>query len=111
MLERNIINVKKQIEALDNIRFEQLCYVVLAHLTGIPLHHRGQTLTGEPVKGTVDSYSDGGRIVGEYSIVKTYFSNLSKAEGDILHAKSTFFGIKQLHLFAGVEATPSQAKT
>ncbi len=110
MLERNIINVKKQIEALDNIRFEQLCYVVLAHLTGIPLHHRGQTLTGEPVKGTVDSYSDGGRIVGEYSIVKTYFSNLSKAEGDILHAKSTFSGIKQLHLFAGVEATPSQAK-
>jgi len=110
MWERNIINAKEQIEALDSIRFERLCYVILAHLTGIRMHHRGQTLTGEPVGYTVDSYSDGGKIVGEYSIVKTYFSNLSKVEGDIQHAAATFSGTRQLHLFAGVEATPSQAK-
>ena len=108
MRELCIQNVKKVLEALDSTRFEKLCYVFMDYTTSEKLHHRGENIQGDAVGYTVDSYSDDGRIVGEYSVDKKYFSELKKAEHDIAHAYKEFPNLKMLYLCVGITATPSQ---
>lgn len=108
MRELCILNVKKVLEALDSTRFEKLCYVFMDYTVGGKLHHRGENIQGDAVGYTVDSYSDDGRIVGEYSVDKKYFSELKKAEQDIVHACKEFPSLKKLYLCVGITATPSQ---
>lgn len=108
MRELCIENVKKVLESLDSTRFEKLCYVFMDYIIGERLHHRGENIQGDAVGYTVDSYSDDGRIVGEYSIDKKYFSELKKPEQDIIHACKKFPNLKQLYLCVGIMATPSQ---
>lgn len=101
--------IKGLIETLDSTRFESLCYVFIDYVSGERLHHRGLNLQGEAVGYTVDSYSDDGIIVGEYSIEKTYFKKLDKkAAYDVEHAKNEFPNVQELYLCAGVEASPQQ---
>lgn len=108
MRESCIQSVKNVLESLDSTRFEKLCYVFVDFITGDRLHHRGENIQGESVGYTVDSYSDDGRIVGEYSVDKNYFSDLKKAKGDIAHALDELPDVEELYLCAGIEASPSQ---
>lgn len=108
MRELCIEKIKNVLEALDSTRFEKLCYVFMDYITGERLHHRGENIQGDAVGYTVDSYSDSGRIVGEYSIDKKYFSELKKPEQDIEHAYKKFPNLQQLYLCVGITATPSQ---
>lgn len=108
MRELCIENVKNVLESLDSARFEKLCYVFMDYITGERLHHRGENIRGDAVGYTVDSYSDDGRTVGEYSVDRKYFSELKKPEQDIIHAYKKFPKLKSLYLCVGIEATPSQ---
>ncbi len=108
MREVCIENVKKILESLDSTRFEKMCYVLIDYITGERLHHRGENIQGDAVGYTVDSYSDDGRIVGEYSVDKKYFSDLKKPEQDIKHACKEFPGLEQLYLCVGIMSTSSQ---
>lgn len=106
--EMCIENVKKVLESLDSTRFEKMCYVLIDYITGERLHHRGENIQGDAVGYTVDSYSDDGRIVGEYSVDKKYFSDLKKPKQDIMHACKEFPGLERLYLCVGIMSTPSQ---
>lgn len=108
MRELCIENVKKVLESLDSTRFEKLCYIFVDYIFGGRLHHRGENIRGEAVGYTVDSYSDDGRVVGEYSIDRKYFSDLKKPEKDIIHAHEKFPNLQKLYLCVGIEAAPSQ---
>lgn len=85
-----------------------MCYVLIDYITGERLHHRGENIQGDAVGYTVDSYSDDGRIAGEYSVDKKYFSELKKPEQDIMHACEEFSGLELLYLCIGIMATPKQ---
>lgn len=100
----------QEIERLNNVEFERLGYILADILSGKRLHHRGLTPNGQPRGYTVDSYSDDGSIVGEYSIDKDYFSNLKKPEKDIRHVLNEFPQVKNIYLLAGTRLKPSEGK-
>ena len=54
--------------------------------------------------------SDDGTIVGEYSVDKKYFSDLSKPRGDINHALREHPQVNKIYLLAGVRMRPSEGK-
>lgn len=81
---------------------------MIDYLTSKRLHHCGENIQGNAVGYTVDSYSDDGRIVGEYSVDKKYFSDLKKPERDIKHACEKFPDLERLYLCVGIMSTPSQ---
>ena len=68
----------REIEGLDSSRFERMCYILSDAMSERKLIHKGTNFRGQPRRATVDSYSDDGTIVGEYSISETYFSNMDK---------------------------------
>lgn len=108
MSKASITRLIEEIEALNNIDFEKFCYIIIEALTGQQLHHRGLTSNGQPSGYTVDSYSNDGSIVGEYSVDKDYFKLLSKPENDVNHVIKQFPDVKYIYLLAGVSATPTQ---
>lgn len=98
----------REIESLNSVKFEQLCYILCDALAARRLIHKGLTPRGQPRKSTVDSYSSDGSVVGEYSIDKQYFSHLDKPEGDIKHALKLHPTVKHVYLFASVAASPTE---
>lgn len=108
MRELCVENVKNILESLDSSRFEKICYIFIDYITSKKLLHRGENIKGDAVGYTVDSYSDDGQIVGEYSVDKKYFMDLKKPEEDIKHAYKNFPNLKQIYLCAGIAATSSQ---
>lgn len=100
----------REIEGLDSSRFERMCYILSDAMSERKLIHKGTNFRGQPRRATVDSYSDDGTIVGEYSISETYFSNMDKPSGDIDHARSVHPQVKKIYLLAGVRIKPSEGK-
>lgn len=100
----------QEIEGLDSLHFEKLGYILTDALSGKKLIHKGTDSRGQPRRSTVDSYSDDGTIVGEYSVDKNYFSDLSKPCGDINHALREHPQVKKIYLLAGVRMRPSEGK-
>lgn len=100
----------QEIEGLDSLRFEKLCYILTDALSGKKLIHKGTDSRGQPRRSTVDSYSDDGTIVGEYSVDKNYFSDLSKPRGDINHALREHPQVNKIYLLSGVRMKPSEGK-
>lgn len=100
----------QEIEGLNSSQFERLCYILVDALSGRSLIHKGIDSRGRPRRSTVDSYSDDGTIVGEYSVDRNYFSNLSKPEGDIDHALREHPQVQKIYLLAGVQIRPSEGK-
>lgn len=100
----------QEIEGLDSLRFEKLCYILTDALSGKKLIHKGTDSRGQPRRSTVDSYSDDGTIVGEYSVDKNYFSDLSKPRGDINHALREHPQVNKIYLLSGVRMRPSEGK-
>lgn len=108
MTQQEILS--QEIEGLDSSRFEKLCYILTDALSGKKLIHKGTDSRGQPRRSTVDSYSDDGMIVGEYSVDKNYFSDLSKPRGDIDHALREHPQVNKIYLLAGVRIRPSEGK-
>lgn len=100
----------QEIEGLDSLHFEKLCYILTDALSGKKLIHKGTDSRGQPRRSTVDSYSDDGTIVGEYSVDKNYFSDLNKPRGDINHALREHPQVNKIYLLAGVRMRPSEGK-
>lgn len=88
-------------------RFEKFGHLFLQGLLNVLLVHRGTTTTGNPSGYTVDTYSDHGDIVGEYSVDEEYFEGkLDKPVGDFEHARRLHPKSTQIHLLSNQEAGP-----
>ncbi|WP_160063683.1 hypothetical protein [Psychromonas sp. L1A2] len=74
-------------EAITGNNFERLGYIIsCSYLKNVELFHRGTNLAGAPVKSVVDTFSQCGTIVAEYSTDATYFKKLDKIEKDTKHS-------------------------
>lgn len=70
--------------------FERFGQLFMDELLGIPLTHAGLNMLGFPVGGVVDTQSNDGAWVAEYSAEKGYFSGkMAKAAKDLKHALKT----------------------
>ncbi|WP_250528256.1 hypothetical protein [Caballeronia sp. GAWG2-1] len=64
--------------------FEEFCGKLLDHLLKTPLEHSGVNFVGQPVSSVLDSTSDDGTVVAQYSAEAGYFAgDMQKALGDI----------------------------
>ena len=67
--------------------FEDFCGKLLDHVFKVRLEHSGVNHLGLPVKSVLDSTSDDGVVVVQYSAEQGYFAKgMSKASGDITKA-------------------------
>lgn len=101
-------NLQQIISNMDSITFEKFGYVFSDIITGLKLKHRGLNINNQPVRNTVDSFSDNGEIVFEFSVDKKYFEAFNKADNDVRHAISNHPQVKIIYLVTNNEATPSQ---
>lgn len=112
-----------EIGMLDAVSFEKLCHHLICAIENEPsaIIYRGSNLGGKPVGYTVDSFSFGGKLIGEYSTAKDYFNfPYKKPINDTKHALSRVSGpTEKLYLlssqvcrngrFSDVEATVKNA--
>jgi hypothetical protein len=90
-------------------RFEQFGGKFLSYLIGIPLNNRGLNVLGNPVGHVVDTVSDLGDIAAEYTIEKRYFDGrMTKAWGDLRHARQAYPDSKEVFLVCTETAPPSK---
>ncbi|MBQ7009187.1 MAG: hypothetical protein IJN05_08250 [Ruminococcus sp.] len=101
-------NLQQIISNLDSITFEKFGYVFSDIITGLKLKHRGLNTNNQPVKSTVDAFSDNGEIVFEFSVDKRYFDVFDKADNDVEHAVSNHPQVKSIYLVTNNEASPLQ---
>lgn len=97
-IKRRIVNgLIDEISAMGSTELELVGHAVIELLEAKKLVHHGLNKDYRPVGYTVDSFSQDGSIVGEYSAEKGYFEDSSKPgdppkfrkiEGDIDHALS-----------------------
>ncbi|MEI6897632.1 MAG: hypothetical protein V5786_09150 [Psychromonas sp.] len=74
-------------EVLTGSNFERFGYIVSeSYLSHVELFHRGTNIAGAPVKSVVDTFSQCGTTVAEYSTDGSYFNKLDKIEKDTKHA-------------------------
>ncbi len=87
--------------------FERFGTLFLDALLEIPLNHQGTNLLGYPVAGVVDSVSDDGKVVAEYSDVSKYFSGkMEKAADDLEKALMRKPGATDVFLLSGQPKRP-----
>lgn len=68
-------------------KFEQFGYIIADHVySDYELVHRGTNISGAPVGYVVDTFSNCGKVVCEYSSDEKFFLNFSKINNDIQHA-------------------------
>lgn len=91
--------------------FETFGALFLDALLEIPLNHQGTNLVGYPVAGVVDSVSDDGRVVAEYSDVSDYFAgDMTKAADDLEKALARKPAAKDIFLLSGQPKRPQIAQ-
>lgn len=91
--------------------FEKFGGLFLDALLQIPLNHQGTNLAGYPVAGVVDSVSDDGRIVAEYSDAGGYFDRpMDKAKGDLEKAIQRKPAAREIFLLSGQRKRPQIAQ-
>jgi hypothetical protein len=87
--------------------FERFGHAFLEGLLGAKLIHRGTTVGGNPVGYTVDTYSNQGTLVAEYSVERDYFGEgLGKPKRDFDHALEWNVAVKRVHLLSSQTAGP-----
>jgi len=75
------------------------------------MNHQGTNLVGYPVGGVVDTVSDDGRIVAEYSDARGYFDRpMAKAEGDLKKALNRKPSARDIFLLSGERKRPQIAQ-
>lgn len=92
-------------------RFEAFGQRFMDFVVKEKLVHRGLNEDGHPVGYTVDSFSDTGKTVAEYSATKDYFSGrLDKPVNDLLHAVRLHGGVEDIYLVASASASTSDIR-
>ncbi|MBY5326889.1 ATP-binding protein [Rhizobium leguminosarum] len=91
--------------------FEKFGGLFMQAMLEQPLDHRGINLFGYPVGGVVDTTSNDGKIVVEYSDEKNYFSGgMAKARSDLAHALAAVPSAEQVFLLSGQINRPQIAQ-
>lgn len=106
-----ISKIMDELENIGGAQFESFARHVADEIMPVPMKHRGLNPQGQPVKGTVDSVSDDGTYVAEYSSRQDYFSGkLDKIKSDIEHAYQNHRQVRVLKLFSTRKCSPAQDK-
>ena len=91
--------------------FERFGGLFLDALLEVPMNHQGTNLVGYPVSGVVDTVSDDGRIVAEYSDEESYFDRpMGKAKGDLKKALCRKPSARDIFLLSGKRKRPQIAQ-
>ena len=87
--------------------FEEFGGKLLDHLVKTPLEHSGVNFLGQPVSSVLDSTSDDGAVVAQYSAEDGYFAGeMEKASGDIDKALARRPKAKRILLIAAESKRP-----
>jgi tetratricopeptide (TPR) repeat protein len=87
--------------------FEDFGGKLLDHMIQTPLDHSGVNFLGLPVSRVLDSVSDDGAVVAQYSAESDYFSaGMAKASGDIDKALKRRPNVKRILLISAEERRP-----
>ena len=111
--KRKTAQIDRLAEAIGYIAtdFERFGGLFLDALLEISLNHQGTNLLGYPVGGVVDTVSDDGRVVAEYSDASGYFdSPMIKAEGDLKKALGRKPAARDIFLLSGKRKRPQIAQ-
>lgn len=95
--------IQRLIPAIGMIgpEFEAFCGAFLNHVLTTPLEHSGINSLGFPVSQVLDSTSDDGALVAQYSAEKDYFSaGMPKAAADVDKALARRPGAKRILLIS-----------
>jgi tetratricopeptide (TPR) repeat protein len=85
--------------------FERFGVLLVSHLLDTEIHHRGASISGNPVGGALDGLSPDGKIAVETSVRQTYFSgDLRKPRDDLAHVLSLAPQVEQIYLLASRRA-------
>lgn len=116
--QRIIKNLMGEVSCLEASDLEKVGHYMLCIIEGQSLVHHGLNKDSRPSGYTVDTFSQDGCVVGEYSTVKDYFldyksddvaGSYKKIRKDIEHAyrHSAEGGIKKIYLICSQEEPPS----
>jgi len=111
--KRKVAQIDRLAQAIGYVAadFEKFGAIFLDALLEIPLNHQGTNLLGYPVAGVVDSVSDDGRMVAEYSAVSDYFAGeMGKAVSDLEKALKRKPAAKDIFLLSGQPKRPQIAQ-
>jgi hypothetical protein len=87
--------------------FEAFGQRLVDFVVDVPMKHRGLNSEGQPVGHAVDSVSEAGDVVAEYSAEKDYFNRpYSKIRKDWRHAVALHPQVRRILLISGREAGP-----
>jgi tetratricopeptide (TPR) repeat protein len=114
------MNPKRKVAQIDRLAgaigyiatdFERFAGLFLDALLEVPLNHQGTNLVGYAVGGVVDTVSDDGRIVAEYSDAGGYFERpMAKADGDLRKALNRKPSARDIFLLSGQRKRPQVAQ-
>lgn len=78
--KRIIQGLASEINLIGSIELEHVGHALIELIEGNRLVHHGLNIEYRPVGYTVDSFTQDGKVVGEYSTLKTYFDDISKKD-------------------------------
>jgi tetratricopeptide (TPR) repeat protein len=111
--KRKVAQIDRLASAISYIAtdFEKFAGLFLDALLEVPMNHQGTNLVGYAVGGVVDTVSDDGRIVAEYSDARNYFDRpMAKAEGDLEKALKRKPSARDIFLLSGERKRPQIAQ-
>ena len=78
--KRIIRGLASEINLIGSVELEHVGHALIELIEGKKLIHHGLNIEYRPVGYTVDSFTQDGKVVGEYSTLKTYFDDVSKKD-------------------------------
>jgi hypothetical protein len=99
------LEIVNAIAALSGVEWEPLADRLVEWHAGVPLRHRGQSITGNPQGYTLDSYSDDGTVAAEYGTEANYFRTLAKPKRDFAHVRDLLPSAETIYLLSNRPAT------
>ena len=109
---RFVHDLVADIDLLSGAAFETFGYTIVETLRPSDSWvHPGTNLSGAPVKGTVDSIAEGGRVIAQYTSEASFFAaGMAKAAGDVAQARKNHPNVKELWLLSSRRAGPGARK-
>lgn len=96
-----IQSIIRDLDAIGGASFERFARLVVDRIVPVKMNHRGLSVQELPVGYTVDSVSDDGHYVAEYSSEAGYFEGkLVKLRKDLRHAITQHPGVKEVTLLS-----------